>query len=138
MNSKPQDVPNAAYWRNQDLRDTQQDVYGGKSFHLFSGYRKYGVIMATWRQVPGAQRSRGVQIIAANLPRVPPTPAVLRRPVTSAARSTCQSCSEPSAGDCPAGAAPPLETARPPPLCAGWRASCFVRLETPLRAKSSW
>ena len=48
-------------------------------------------------------------------------------PVTSAAWSGCQSCSALSAGDCPAGAALPLETARPPPLCAEWLSSCFVR-----------
>lgn len=47
--------------------------------------------------------------------------------VTSAAGSGCRSCSALSAGDCPAGAAPPSGTAQPPPRCAGWLASCFVR-----------
>lgn len=71
-------------------------------------------------------------------PAPQPLPAPCEAQVTSSTWSGCPSCRALFAGGCPACAAPPSETARPPLLYAGWLASCFVRLETLLWAKSSW
>lgn len=122
---------------DQDLREAPaegsgpqavrtMEVPGGKGQRLL--LRAQEVRSAT-SQVPGAQRKPGSpNHRPPTLPAPPPRPALCTpSAVTSAAGSGCRSCSALSAGDCPAGAAPPSGTARPPPLCAGWLASCFVR-----------